>query len=752
MNENKKIIKAIVLAIFFVIYVIYLYWRAVYTIPFTLGYVSIIAGIFLFIAEFVGFIEAAIFYITLWNINTPTTPSIETKDFPDIDVFIATYNEPKELLYKTIIGCKNMEYPDKNRVHIYICDDGNRNEIRELCKKMSVGYITRTDNTHAKAGNLNNALRKTNSPYIVTLDADMIPMHDFLMKTIPFFLTEESIGFVQVPQNFYNPDPFQYNLFLENNIPNEQNLFSRLIQAGKSRFNAIIYAGSNTVISRQALDDIGGLALGTITEDFATGMLIQSKGYKCICLNEVHASGLSPESLEDLYNQRIRWGRGVVQTFKAYNPLFLRGLNIMQKIMYFSSLSYWYFGIWRFIFLSAPIAYSVFGIIVLSADALAMLKIWLPMFILTNITFKLFVKNIRNSSWSHIYDTIMFPQVTKGVILETLGTKMAKFKVTPKDKVTREAFINKFELVRVQIILAILTLIGIVKIIYSMITKTFSISYIINIFWLVYNLYLLIMAIFFASQRPKFRNSERLQIHESASVYKNTKIYRGVTNDISETGVSIILDKPIYLDENTAYEIEILTQKHLVRCLAKIIRVDNINDKYKYVFHIVKINQRSYEKLICILYDRVPLLPESLISDRVYRNLRINFRKRKIKPLSMNRRLPRILIDKSVTALSEDGSIIINLYDFNFMYCSVRASKEYSNLIIPLENNGQLELKCVLDEELTRKSKRGVCIYFIKNYKDIVNRDEVVDLLRNYDVIKSSTNNNEFIEEDYLCS
>ncbi|MCH5139103.1 glycosyltransferase, partial [Clostridiaceae bacterium UIB06] len=281
MNQNKKIIKAIVLAIFFVSYVIYLYWRAVYTIPFTLGYVSIIAGILLFIAEFVGFIEAAIFYITLWNINTPTTPSIETKDFPDIDVFIATYNEPKELLYKTIVGCKNMKYPDKNRVHIYICDDGNRNEIRELCKEMSVGYITRTDNTHAKAGNLNNALRKTNSPYIVTFDADMIPMHDFLMKTIPFFLTEESIGFVQVPQNFYNPDPFQYNLFLENNIPNEQNLFSRLIQAGKSRFNAIIYAGSNTVISRQALEDIGGLALGTITEDFATGMLIQSKGYKC---------------------------------------------------------------------------------------------------------------------------------------------------------------------------------------------------------------------------------------------------------------------------------------------------------------------------------------------------------------------------------------------------------------------------------------------------------------------------------------
>jgi cellulose synthase (UDP-forming) len=741
LSKNKKIFKVFLIAVFFVSYVVYLYWRAVYTIPFQFGYLSIIFGVMLFIAEFVGFLESAIFYITLWSIETPTTPKLENNEYPDVDIFIATYNEPLELLYKTIIGCKNMDYPNKSKVHIYICDDGNRGELAKLTNRLRVGYITRTENTHAKAGNLNNALSKTESPYIVTFDADMIPMHDFLIKTIPFFLTGEKIGFVQVPQNFYNPDPFQYNLFSENNIPNEQNLFSRVIQAGRSGFNAAIYAGSNTVISRQALDEIGGLVVGTITEDFATGMMIQSREYKCIYLNEIHASGLSPETLEDLYNQRIRWGRGVVQTFKAFNPFHLRGLKIMQKIMYFSALSYWYFGIWRFIFLFTPILYSLFGIVVLYASAISILKIWLPMFLLTNITFRFFTNNIRTSSWSHIYDTIMFPQITKGVIMETFGVKMGKFKVTPKDKITRNTFVNSFELVWVQICLASLSLAGIIKISYSIITKNFEISYIINIFWMSYNLYLLVMAILFASERPKFRNSERLIINTKA-VINGEKVVTGITSDISETGVSIILDKPIYLNPDIIHPIEIITEKNSSKCLTKLIRIDNVNDKYKYVFNIVKIDEINYKELIIILYDRVPFLPDKLKNYRIYKSIERNINSRRKKFSPMNRKLPRIKIDKEFIAYSEEGAFKVNISDFNFMYCAIKSDKQYKKITIPLGYNPELQLTCKLDEGLTKKSARGLSIYVIDNYKQLVNSDEIIQRLLDYNLSNYSIDYN----------
>jgi cellulose synthase (UDP-forming) len=731
--RTKKIIlllnKKIILITFYISYSIYLFWRFYYTIPKSYGYISLIAGYLLFIAEAIGFIESSMFYLTLWDTNTPSTPEVDNKDFPDVDIFVATYNEPNNLLYKTLIGCKNMDYPDKSKVHIYICDDGNRKELKELCNKLEVKYITRSENTHAKAGNLNNALAQTSSPYVVTFDADMIPMHDFLLKTIPFFMVEDKIGFVQVPQNFYNPDLFQYNLFTERTIPNEQSLFSKLIQAGKSRFNAVIYAGSNTVISREALNEINGLVVGTITEDFATGMKIQSKGYKCICLNEVHASGLSPESLEDLYSQRIRWGRGVIQTFKAFNPLFMKGLNIYQKIMYFSAFSYWYFGIWRLIFFMAPILFSVFGIVVLSTSAIQMLEIWLPMFIFTNLTFFYFSKEVRTISWSHIYDTILFPQITKGVLKETFGFKMSKFKVTPKENIKRASFVNRFEFVRIQIIIAMLSLIGIVRITYLYIINNFETQYIINLFWLSYNFYLLFMAIFFASERPKFRNSERVVISEDAYIINNKQTFSGKTVDISETGISINLEKPIYLDLDENHHIKVKNFRNSSNFSAKIVRVDNFNEMYKYVFHITEIDEKNFSQLLLILYDRVPLFPEKQKKDYIITNIIRNIKSRRKRILPLNRKLPRINIDKSLKIITEQNEGNIHILDFNYMYIAVRKTKEYVEFVIPLGEDLNINLHCVIDKNLSQLNRKDVLIYKITNYSEFTNYD-LVSLLK----------------------
>ena len=191
-----------------------------------------------------------------------------------------------------------MDYPEKGKVHIYLCDDGGRVQVRELAGRMGIRYLARGSREHAKAGNLNYALSNSSSPLIVTFDADMIPMHDFLTTLVPYFFAEagsdmerSEIGFIQSPQSFYNHDLFQYNLYLEESAPNEQNFFFRYVQLARNRNNAAIYGGSNTVLSRKALMDAGGFYTGSITEDLATGLLIQAAGYKGYAGSEVHASG-----------------------------------------------------------------------------------------------------------------------------------------------------------------------------------------------------------------------------------------------------------------------------------------------------------------------------------------------------------------------------------------------------------------------------------------------------------------------------
>lgn len=168
---------------------------------------------------------------------------------PTVDIFIATYNEPIEVLKRTFAGCLNLSYP-KDSVHIYLCDDGKRESVEQLASEFGVHYLTRTDNKFAKAGNLNHAMSQTNGELILTLDADMVPLPAFLEKTVPYF-HDGATAFVQVPQAFYNEDPFQYNMFSKDRIPNEQDFFMQTLQAGKDRFNAVMYVGSNLYLEER---------------------------------------------------------------------------------------------------------------------------------------------------------------------------------------------------------------------------------------------------------------------------------------------------------------------------------------------------------------------------------------------------------------------------------------------------------------------------------------------------------------------
>ena len=204
----------------------------------------------------------------------------------------------------------------------------------------------------------------------------MIPKRDFLLKTIPYFIDakrrnrgrkeEEQIklGFLQTPQCFYNPDLFQFNLFSERRIPNEQDYFYKDIQVARTKTNSVIYGGSNTVIAREALEAIGGFYTEAITEDFATGVLIERAGYVSLGISEPLASGMSATDLHGLIQQRVRWARGVIATGRKMHIFTTKELSFAQKINYWASIWYWYAPVKRLIYIMSPILYATFGFMV----------------------------------------------------------------------------------------------------------------------------------------------------------------------------------------------------------------------------------------------------------------------------------------------------------------------------------------------------------------------------------------------------
>ena len=158
---------------------IYLCWRVLWSVPVGYGVLAVAGNILLLIVEVFGFVESLILFRSLLGMREHPLPSIPADAWPEVDVFIATYNEPADLLRRTVNGCVHMRYPDPSKVHIWICDDNRRPAMRALAEEMGVGYFDRPDNKGAKAGNLNHAMALTTAPYIVTFDADMIPKSDF---------------------------------------------------------------------------------------------------------------------------------------------------------------------------------------------------------------------------------------------------------------------------------------------------------------------------------------------------------------------------------------------------------------------------------------------------------------------------------------------------------------------------------------------------------------------------------------------
>jgi len=108
----------------------------------------------------------------------------------------------------------------------------------------------------------------TSAEYIAIFDADHAPAPSFLEETLGFF-SDERVAFVQTPQDFYNLDSFQHRFDRRDSLVwSEQTLFFRVIQAGKDRLNSAFFCGSCAVIRRQALDDIGGFATGSVPRTF----------------------------------------------------------------------------------------------------------------------------------------------------------------------------------------------------------------------------------------------------------------------------------------------------------------------------------------------------------------------------------------------------------------------------------------------------------------------------------------------------
>lgn len=223
----------------------YIVWRWLASVNWDAWWIAVP----LVVAETYSLIDSLLFGLTMWRLQHRPDPP-PPPEGATVDVFITTYNEPLDLVMKTAVAAKAITYPHTT----WILDDGDRPELAEAAAQAGIGYITRSSNwldkpRHAKAGNLNNALMQTDGEFLLILDADQIPEPQILDRTLGYF-HDDKMALVQTPQYFVNVPP-------GDPLGSQAPLFYGPIQQGKDGWNAAFFCGSNAVLRREALMQLG---------------------------------------------------------------------------------------------------------------------------------------------------------------------------------------------------------------------------------------------------------------------------------------------------------------------------------------------------------------------------------------------------------------------------------------------------------------------------------------------------------------
>jgi cellulose synthase (UDP-forming) len=519
----------------------YFYWRLTSSINFDnfldgfFGWGLVLAEIYSLIVLLLGYVQTAM------PLKRPVVlmPQDQSQ-WPTVDVFIPTYAEDLDVVRLTVLAALSLDWP-KDKLCIYVLDDGRRNEFKDFCNQVGAIYLTRTNNAHNKAGNLNAALSQTNGDYVAIFDCDHIPTRSFLQISMGWFIKDPKLAMVQTPHYFFSPDPFEKNLNTYRLVPNEGELFYGLVQEGNDLWNASFFCGSCAVLKRGPLIEVGGIAIETVTEDAHTALKMSKRGYNLAYLATPQAAGLATESLSRHVVQRIRWARGMAQIFRVDNPFLAKGLTIWQRLCYSNAMLHFFYGLPRLVFLTAPLAYLLFGAQVFSASAIFVVAYALPHIAIASVTNSKIQGPYRHSFWNEVYETTLAWYILFPVLLALINPKLGAFNPTSKGGIVEKEYVD-WKLSRPYILLLLINLLGfILGIVKLALNKGTVSTLIINLVWVSFNIVIISAAANAAREVKQLRTTPRVKANLAATiVMPDGKTIICETNDFSKDGVELV--------------------------------------------------------------------------------------------------------------------------------------------------------------------------------------------------------------------
>ena len=397
--------------------IVYFQWRIGVVNPAFPAYSWIV-----YAAEVIGFGRALMFLLSAVRIlhrePPPAPPGLS------VDVFIPTYDEPDDVVRRTVLAALAIRYPHET----WLLDDGERPEMEELARETGCRYVGRTDHRDAKAGNLNHALSLSSGEFIALFDADHVASQFFLDRTLGYF-HDPRLAFVQTPQDFFNFDSFEH-LRPKRTGSNGTSFFHRVVLRTRDASNSAMYTGSSAVFRRHALDDVSGFS-AAITEDLTTSFRLHAAGWRSAFHPEILSAGLAPHTAAAYYGQHMRWAQDPLHFLVSENVVGRRGLTSAQRLSYLFHVAS-NVECWRHIFVYAlPIVILVTGILPVRTDAPTFLAYFIPYFLFTTLAISELARGHARLDESAVYNLARCPA---SLVATFTAHREPQFRVTPKTR------------------------------------------------------------------------------------------------------------------------------------------------------------------------------------------------------------------------------------------------------------------------------------------------------------------------------
>jgi len=548
LSRGDSRVRAVVVAITMAFTLRYTWWRISATLPTIDSSAESIVCLLFLIAEVTVLVGTTITVMFLGRVSNRSAEADanvawlrQQPRMPLVDVFICTYNEDATILERTIVAALAMRYPN---FRVWALDDGRRDWLKTLCARKGCHYLTRADNAHAKAGNINNGLRHVGTlaeppDMIAILDADCVPLPQFLLRAVSLFRSAD-VGIVQTTQHFVNPDPIQANL-AAHTWPDEQRYFFDVILPSKDAWGIAFCCGAASVLRYTSLMAIGGFPTESITEDFLVTLRMSELGQKTVYLDEMLSLGLAPEGLREYTVQRTRWCAGLMQIVRGREnpfsrtnrlPFFYR-LSLVEVFLYWlGSFSF------RIVCIVIPMTYWAFGVRAVHANLYDALSYFLPYY----------VSQLALTTWlgqgrimpllSEVNQLLIAPEIIRAALHGLLKPKGHKFVVTPKGKLRDQTQVQWRTLRRFAILLACMV---------ASLMLTFGPSQdrpiedggALCLLWSWYSILVLAVACAVCIEKPRFRTDERIETREEVELHAGGGTENRRLLDVSVGGVRI---------------------------------------------------------------------------------------------------------------------------------------------------------------------------------------------------------------------